>query len=131
MMDPELRAGEMRYRQKITAVMRSQCRSVAGRLYEDEFVEMMRTFEVEFPLIQSTDQQLYDQWIEKFFYLSLPEKDKKLDKKNNMDEVKLASMERFAKIMRDAGMGLSDEELDALVKQHLNGKTELNLDEFT
>ena len=88
-----------------------------GKIYENEFCELMRTFETtnenEF-----TDEQQYDMFLERLFYRAKHQKTEAI------------TIDDFRSLVERSGFKFTEAEFNNLIKWYFRGKDTITLEEF-
>ena len=111
------REAEERFKKSLHNIMAGYAQKDPSRLHEDEFCQLMQSFEVQ-NAYEFTDAQQYDMFLERLFYRI---KHKKTDSINT---------EEFKDLIERSGFKFEPGEFENLVKWYFKNKEEITLDEF-
>ena len=108
---------ENRFRESLKNIMAGYSLMNKTQLNEDEFCELMKTFEVQNPY-EFTDAQQYDMFLERLFYRIKHKKTETI----NTDE--------FKELIERSGFKFEAGEFENLVKWYFKNKEEITMEEF-
>ena len=108
-------AAERRFRKSLNENLSQFAKD--GKIYEKQFCELMRTFEVSNSM-EYSDEKQYDIFLERLFY--------RINHKKQ-EQVNVAD---FRNLIERSGFKFQDDEFESLVKWYFRGKETITLDDF-
>ena len=111
------REAEERFRASLNRIMETYAKKKQGQLDEDEFCNLMQSFETKNDY-EFTDAQQYDMFLDRLFYRIKHQKTEVI----NVDD--------FKGLIERSGFKFEDGEFENLIKWYFRNKDEITLEEF-